>query len=188
MRLVFLGPPGSGKGTQAALLRERLGLQCIGTGDMFRAAVARGTPFGRQVETYVNSGKLVPDDVVNEVVSELFRGDDPPTRFVLDGYPRTLAQAAALDAILRQTHLNLTGVLRFEIDDEEIVRRLSTRKTAQGRTDDNDEATVRNRLVIYHRFTDELCEHYRKQGLLAAVDATRDVETVYRTILTLING
>jgi adenylate kinase len=187
MRLVFVGPPGSGKGTQAALLRERLGLTPIGTGDMFRAAVARGTPVGRQVESYLSSGKLVPDDLVNEVVADLFRGEGRPTRFVLDGFPRTLAQAAALDAILRQNHLDLKAVLKFEIADEEIVRRLSGRKLEQGRPDD-DAATVRKRLAIYHGFANELCDYYSKQGLLAVVDATGDVETVYRTIVTLING
>lgn len=186
MRLVFVGPPGSGKGTQSQLLRERLDVTPIGTGDMFRSAVARQTPVGQKVESYLNSGKLVPDELVNEAVAELFRNDHP-TKFVMDGYPRTLAQAAAFEAILRQNHLDLTGVLKFEVDDEEIVRRLIARKQTQGRADD-DEATVRKRLVIYHGFADDLCEHYRKQGLLASVDATRDVETVYRTIVTLING
>ncbi|MFO0809407.1 MAG: adenylate kinase [Gemmataceae bacterium] len=187
MRLVFVGPPGSGKGTQAKLLHERLGLTTIGTGDMFREAVAHKTPVGSRVESYIHSGKLVPDDLVIELVAELFRSDNHPTRFVLDGFPRTLAQAVALEAILRQNHLDLKAVLKFEIPDEEIVERLGGRRMTQGRSDDGEE-TVRKRLRIYHDYADSLCEHYRRQGLLAVVDATADVETVYRTIVTLSKG
>src|SRR5262245_21901804 len=101
MRLVFVGPPGSGKGTQAALLREGHGFTVIGTGDILRDAVKRGTPLGKQVESYLAAGRLVPDDLINEVVADLFRRDDHPVRFVMDGYPRTLAQADAFEDILK---------------------------------------------------------------------------------------
>src|SRR5690242_1023489 len=124
MRLVFIGPPGSGKGTQARLLNQRLGLVPIGTGDIFRAAVREGGPLGKKVEPYLVSGKLVPDELVNELVADLFRRDTHPTRFVMDGYPRTLDQAETFDAILQENGLDLRCVLEFTLPDEEVVRRL----------------------------------------------------------------
>src|ERR1700693_5229973 len=108
MRLILIGPPGSGKGTQAKLLSTRLGLAQIGTGDILREAVRQNTPLGKKAEPYIQNGQLVPDDLVNEVVTERFRRDDRPDRFVLDGYPRTLAQAASFDTVLRQQFLDLT--------------------------------------------------------------------------------
>src|SRR5439155_23381932 len=117
MRLILLGPPGSGKGTQAKLLSERLGLAHIGTGDILREAVRLGTPFGQKAEPYVVSGKLVPDDLVNELVADRFRREDRPERFVMDGYPRTLAQAASFDQVLRQQFLDLCAVVLLTVDD-----------------------------------------------------------------------
>src|SRR5262245_22382481 len=135
MRLVLIGPPGSGKGTQAQFLRQRLGLEYIGTGEILRDAIQRGTPMGKRVEPYMGDGRLVPDDEVNEVVAELFRRDDRPERFVTDGYPRTLAQAHAFDTLLRQQYLNLDAALNFVIADEEVIRRTCER----GRDDDKEE-------------------------------------------------
>src|SRR6266852_4530802 len=129
MRLILIGPPGSGKGTQAKLLGDRLGLVHIATGDILREAIRLGTAAGRKAEPFVNNGKLVPDDLVNELVADRFRRPDRPERFVLDGYPRTLAQAASFDQVLRQQFLDLTAVLVFRVRDEEIVRRLSGRWT-----------------------------------------------------------
>src|SRR5262249_4379221 len=128
MRVVLVGPPGSGKGTQAKLLNARLSLAHISTGDILRDAVQRKTPLGRKVESYLVTGRLVPDDLVNEVVAERFR-DDRPERFVMDGYPRTLAQAASFDQILRQQFLDLTAVILLVVDDDEIVRRVTGRRT-----------------------------------------------------------
>src|SRR4051812_20015157 len=107
MRLILLGSPGSGKGTQAKLLSQRLGLAHIGTGDILREAVRQGSPAGKQADAYIKSGKLVPDTLVNDIVAERFQGDDRPECFVMDGYPRTLAQAASFDAVLKQKHLGL---------------------------------------------------------------------------------
>src|SRR5712692_6055111 len=121
MRLILIGPPGSGKGTQAKLLSERLGLVHIGTGDILREAVRLGTPAGLEVKPFVQSGRLVPDDLVNELVADLFRRDPRPECFVLDGFPRTLAQAASFDQILRQQFLDLQAVIYFRVYDEEIV-------------------------------------------------------------------
>src|SRR5216684_8508887 len=127
MRLILVGPPGSGKGTQANLLSNRLKLVHIGTGDILREAIRQKTPLGRLAEPYLVQGKLVPDELVNEVISDLFRREDRPEHFVIDGYPRTVAQAVSFDQTLRQQSLDLTAVLFLQVDDEEIVRRMSGR-------------------------------------------------------------
>src|SRR6516165_7346923 len=127
MRLILIGPPGSGKGTQAKLLGDRLHLSHIATGDILREAIRLGTSAGRKAEPFVNNGKLVPDDLVNELVADRFRRDDRPEQFVMDGYPRTLAQAASFDQVLRQQFLDLNAVILLQVDDEEIVRRISGR-------------------------------------------------------------
>lgn len=185
MRLVLVGPPGCGKGTQAKLLRDRLGYLVIGTGDIFRAAIAADGPIGRQVKPYLESGRLVPDDLVNEVVADYFRRDDRPTKFVMDGYPRTMAQAVAFDAVLRQTFLDLNAAIQFVLTDDEVVRRLSGRRMTEQRADDDD-ATVRKRLEVYRANTEPLIEHYRRNGLIREIDATGDVQTVYQRIVALL--
>lgn len=211
MRLILLGPPGSGKGTQAKLLSERFGLVHIGTGDILREAVRLGTPWGKQAEPFVKSGKLVPDALVNELVADRFRRDDRPDRFVMDGYPRTLAQAASFDQALRQQFLNLCAVCLLVVDDEEIVRRLSgrwicprpgcqatyhvTKKpprlpgicdvcgTPLIQREDDKEETVRRRLSIYRQNTLELIPHYRAQGILYEVPGEGDIEEIHSHIV-----
>jgi adenylate kinase len=187
MRLVFLGPPGSGKGTQARLLDERLGLQAIGMGDILRAAVRGGTPLGKQVKEYLHSGRLAPDALVNEVVADLFRRDDRPTKFVLDGYPRTLPQAESFERLLNETGQDLTCAVLFTVPDEELERRLGGRRLAEGRIDDSAE-TVRKRLELYRSNMAPLVEHFRRVGLLREIDATADVESVYQAIIRACGG
>jgi adenylate kinase len=181
MRLVFVGPPGSGKGTQAKLLRERRGYTVIGTGDIFREAVKRRTPLGVKIESCLASGRLVPDDLVNELVAELFRRDDHPVRFVLDGYPRTVGQAEALGDILHRTGQDLQHVFQFVLPDEDVIKRLEGRRTQEQRSDDGAE-TVRKRLSVFHGASDDLVEYYRRKGLLREIDAGQDVEKVYKQI------
>jgi adenylate kinase len=208
MRLIFLGPPGSGKGTQAKLLCDRLQLRHISTGDILREAVARATPLGRQAESYMKAGLLVPDTLVNDLIYERFRSDDRPERFVMDGYPRTLAQAASFDAMLRQQFLDLNAVILFRVADDEIVRRLSGRLTcpkckatyhltdkpprragvcdecgtALVQRDDDREGTVRKRLDVYHQSTAELVPYYQDRGLLREVEGRGSLEQVYLNI------
>lgn len=210
MRLVLVGPPGSGKGTQARRLVERLGLTYVGTGEILRDAVRRTTPLGSQVGPLLKQGLLAPDALVNDVVAELFRGPARPDRFVMDGYPRTLAQAVAFDALLRQEFLRLDAVVNLTIADEEVVRRIGRRvgcsnpacavtyhldaapPKVPGRCDrcgaplavrdDDREATVRRRLVEFHKNTDALLDHYRRQGLVRDVPALDDIEATYTTI------
>lgn len=215
MRLILLGPPGCGKGTQAELLSQHHNLEHIGTGDLLRAAMSQKTPLGLRAKPFVDSGQLVPDDLVNDLIAERFRREDRPERFVLDGYPRTLAQAAAFDAVLREQFLDLTAVVLLQVDDEEILRRLAGRwscptpgckatyhtdsnppkvpgicdncggKLVQ-RSDDRPE-TVQARLVIYHENRVALIPHYRAQGLLREVPGTGTIETVYQNILKALN-
>jgi adenylate kinase len=187
MRLVFLGPPGSGKGTQARLLSERLGLKAIGMGDILREAVRGGTPLGKQVAQYLASGRLAPDDLVNEVVADLFRRKDRPTKFVLDGYPRTLPQATSFEQVLHQAGQDLNCAVLFTVPDEELVRRLGGRRLVEGRADDTAE-TVRKRLEVYRGNMAPLVDHFREEGLLREIDATADVETVYRSIVRACSG
>jgi adenylate kinase len=216
MRLILVGPPGSGKGTQAKLLSERLGLVHIGTGDILREAIRLGTPAGRRAEPFVKSGKLVPDDLVNELVADRFRREDRPENFVMDGYPRTLAQAASFDQVLRQQFLDLSGVILLQVDDDEIVRRISgrwscpnpsclatyhaTKKppravgvcdvcgTRLRQREDDREDTVRRRLDVYKRNTMELIPHYRAQNLLHEVSGEGDIEDIYKLIVGALRG
>jgi adenylate kinase len=214
MRLVLVGPPGSGKGTQAELLVKRLGLTYVGTGEILRDAIRRQTPLGKQVEQTIKQGLLVPDPVVNDLVAELFRGPGRPERFVMDGYPRTLAQAVAFDALLRQQFLRLDAVVSLAISDEEVVCRISGRwccsnpacgvcfhLTARppkvpGVCDvcgspllqriDDQESTVRRRLAEFHKTTDALLDHYDRIGLLRKVSALDPIETIYANILKVL--
>lgn len=215
MRLILLGPPGSGKGTQAELLCQRLGLTHISTGDILRDAVKRKTDLGKQAKEYMNAGQLVPDALVNGVVAERFRRADRPMQFVLDGYPRTIAQAEALDPVLQVQGLGLTAVVALVVPDEEIVRRLTGRRTcpnAQCKAtfhvvskppkvpdicdrcgtrldirDDDKEETVRERLSVYHKNTAGLIAHYRAQGLLREVPGQGDIEQIYQQIVQALN-
>jgi adenylate kinase len=180
MRLILIGPPGSGKGTQARLLSQKFGLSHFSTGDILREAIRFGTAAGQQAEPYLTSGRLVPDDLVNEMVADLFRRDNRPDKFVMDGYPRTLAQAASFDQVLRQQFLDLTGVVLLRVPDTEIIRRLSSRHR-----DDDREETIRKRLQIYHQNTADLLSHYRAQGLLREVDGTGTIEQVFTQIVGL---
>jgi adenylate kinase len=183
MRLVLVGPPGSGKGTQAQLLVQRLHLTAIGTGEILRDAVRRGTEMGKRVEPYMTQGLLVPDSEVNDVVAELFRSPNRPNCFVMDGYPRTYSQAIAFDALLKQQFLNLDAVIHFVVSDEEVIRRMCSRNR-----DDDKEETVRRRLNEYHKITDALIDYYRNQGLLRDVPATGTPEEIHQRVLQAIGA
>jgi adenylate kinase len=177
MRLIFLGPPGSGKGTQAKLLGERLGVPAISTGDMLRDAVRRGTPLGRRAQAIMESGELVPDDVVIGLVAERIASADAANGFLLDGFPRTIEQAEALARILEGNGLALDGVINLLVPEGTLVERLLGRAALEGRSDDRRE-TVAERLRVYREKTAPLVEHYRALGLLTDVDGSGSVEEV----------
>jgi adenylate kinase len=177
-RVVFLGPPGSGKGTQAVLLAEALGVPAISTGDMLREAVANGSELGRRVRRIMESGELVGDDLMAEVVRERLASADTGNGFLLDGYPRTAAQAETLRQILDGSADTLDHVVFIDVPEEELVRRALLRQ----RVDDKEDV-VRERLRVYREKTQPLVDYYRTKGLLREIDGNRAVETVRRAIL-----
>ncbi|HTF35752.1 MAG TPA: adenylate kinase [Myxococcota bacterium] len=180
-RLLLLGPPGAGKGTQAQRLKTRLGVPQISTGEMLRAAQAAGTELGRQVKAIMERGELVPDDVVTRVVEERLGQPDAQKGFILDGFPRTLEQAKALDTLLAKLGLRLERCVAIQLDEEELVDRLLKRSQLEHRTDD-DEPTIRKRMEVYRERTAPLIAYYRSRGALAEVDGLGTVEEVGRRI------
>jgi adenylate kinase len=187
LRLVVLGPPGAGKGTQAVRLAEHFGCADMATGDIFRAHVAEGTELGRTAQEYMDRGDLVPDDVVIAMVMERLAERDCHGGFVLDGFPRTVNQAEALDRRLVKLGTPLEAALSFEVTEEELLRRLAGRAAAQGRTDDAEQ-TIRHRLEVFAIKTRPLIDYYARRGLLVNVDAIGPIEVVTRRILDNLDG
>jgi adenylate kinase len=209
INIILLGPPGAGKGTQAKLLEEKLGLKQLSSGDMLRAAVARGTAVGQKAKSYMDRGALVPDDVVVEVVFEYLDGMNGGSGIILDGFPRTVEQAAALDKKLAEDGERIDSVIVIEVSDDKLVRRIAGRftcaKCGEGyhddfkrpavagtcdncgshefkrRADDSPE-TVKNRLEIYHRQTVPLIDYYRTRGKVAVIDGELPIDDVSRAV------
>lgn len=208
MIIIMLGPPGAGKGTQASAISRKYSIPHIATGDLFRDEIARGTELGRRIEHYVKSGALVPDELVNEVVRRRIAMQDCKNGFILDGYPRTLAQVKALDEILGELGLKVDLVLNLSVSDEAVIKRLSYRRICAkcGRIyhlifnpprvdevcdecgeklyqrDDDREEVVKRRLRVYYESTEPLVEHYRRRGVLVEVDANGEIEEVEKRI------
>jgi len=187
MRLILLGPPGAGKGTQAQRLVERHGIVQLSTGEMLRAAVKAGTPVGRKAEAIMARGDLVPDEVVVAIVSDRIDQPDARRGFILDGFPRTVPQAEALERILAEKGLRLDGVIELKVDEGALVKRLESRiaeMTARGesvRADDNPEA-LKTRLGVYRKQTAPLIDYYGKKGTLKSVDGMASVGQVAEAI------
>jgi len=177
VRLLIVGPPGAGKGTQAARIAERFGIPTISTGDIFRANIANETELGKRVKQIVDAGDYVPDSLTNELVTDRLSEADATTGFLLDGYPRTPDQVRYLDTLLESHGHKLDAVLRLVADQEEIVRRLQKRAVEQGRADDSEDA-IRHRQEVYQRETAPVLEMFREQGLLIEVDGLGSVDEV----------
>ncbi len=214
MNLIFLGPPGSGKGTQAKMLVDKYGIPQISTGDILREAVKEGTPLGKEAKKYMDEGKLVPDEVVVGIVRERLKEPDCTKGFILDGFPRTIPQAEALDKTLQKMGKGIDHVLSLEVDKEELVRRLSGRRTCKKcgamyhiifdppkkdgicdrcggelyQRDDDKEETIRERLRVYEEQTAPLIEYYRKKGLLRPIDGVGKIEEIFARITEAIEG
>ena len=181
MNILLLGPQGSGKGTQAKRIAEAHGLPHIATGDMLREAVEAGTDLGRRVRPILESGRLVPDELMVELIRERLEQPDTEPGFILDGFPRTLAQADALDAMLREIGRELDVVFEFQLDDDVARERMLGRAREENRADDTPEA-IETRLRLYHEQTEPVIEHYRATGKLVGVHADRPVGEVFREI------
>jgi len=212
MNIIFLGPPGAGKGTQAKVLVEKYGIPQISTGDMLREHVAKGTELGLKAKEYMEKGQLVPDEIILSMVKERLSQDDAQKGFILDGFPRTVAQAEALDKLLEEMGKKIEYVLALIVPDEELVTRLTGRRTCKNcgmmyhikfkppkvegkcdvcggelyqRPDDNEE-TVRNRLKVYHEQTAPLIEYYRKKGVLFEVDGNKSIEEITQQLINIL--
>lgn len=189
MYLILFGPPGAGKGTQALILQRELGLPQLSTGDMLRAAIAAGTGLGKRCKSIMDRGDLVPDEVVVGIISERLDQTDCVKGAVFDGFPRTIAQAEALDAMLAKRGTQIDAVIELKVDDEAMVGRMETRVSESGgsaRADDNPE-TLRHRLSVYRKNTEPLLNFYRKQAKLAAVDGMAPIPQVAAEIRAALN-
>ncbi|MGF7163398.1 adenylate kinase [Rhodoligotrophos appendicifer] len=189
MNLILLGPPGAGKGTQAKLLEERRGLKQLSTGDMLRAAIAEASALGREVEAIMARGDLVPDEIVVGIIGERIQAPDCARGFILDGFPRNVAQAQALDEMLDEHGLGLDAVIELGVDDQILISRIEKRasETVGGpRADDNVEA-LRKRLSVYTEQTAPVAEYYRDSGKLKTVDGMAPVDEVSRQIDLVLN-
>ena len=186
MRIVLLGPPGAGKGTQAARLSKHYGGPVLATGDVLKAQAEAGTPLGRQAADFVSRGELVPDELVTAVVAERLRAADCGRGFILDGYPRTLAQAESLDRMLIGCGQQLDAVVELQVDDAEVLARIRIRAMTQDRADD-DERTARHRLTVFAAETAPLRQHYDQRGLLVSVTGTGPPDQVAQRIIAALD-
>ena len=192
MRMIFIGPPGAGKGTQAQRLVEKHGIVQLSTGEILRAAAASGSEIGQRAKALMDRGELVPDEVVVDIISDRIDEPDCKKGFILDGFPRTVGQAEALDKLLAEKGLKLDGVIELEVQDDILVSRIEGRASEQAasgkaRADDNVE-TLKKRLAVYHKQTAPLLPYYREKGVLKSVDGMGDIETVAAQIDELVQA
>ncbi|MEP6649778.1 MAG: adenylate kinase [Lapillicoccus sp.] len=186
-RLIIMGPPGAGKGTQAVRIADRFGIPAISTGDIFRSNIKDGTSLGQQVEAILSSGGYVPDEMTNEIVRDRLSWVDAAPGFLLDGYPRTLGQVDFLDKVLAGSGHALDGAIELTVDVDAVVDRLLKRAATEGRVDDNEE-TIRERMVMYHTETAPLIAIYEEHGILVTVDGMGTVDEVTDRVIKALEG
>lgn len=186
MRLLIMGPPGAGKGTQAAIIGEHYKIPAISTGNIFRLAITNRTPLGERIKRIISEGGYVPDSLTLRVVGHRLEEDDAKEGWLLDGFPRTVGQVKALDDELGSHGHHLDAVVSLTADEEAIIQRMLKRAEIEGRPDDNEE-TIRNRMEVYHEQTDPLLEVYGERGLLLEVDGMGSVEEVSARVLAALS-
>ncbi len=214
MDFILLGPPGAGKGTQAKLMIDKWNIPQVSTGDILRAAVREGTPLGVEAQGFMDRGELVPDRVVIGIIAERLKEEDAAAGFILDGFPRTIPQAEALQEILKDLGRDIDHVISIDVDDEELVTRLTGRRMCKGcgesfhvvfnpparervcdrcdgelyQRDDDKEATIRQRLAVYSEQTQPLIAYYEKQGKVRRIDGTGSIEDIFSRILKAVGN
>jgi adenylate kinase len=214
MRIVLLGAPGAGKGTQAKILIEKYGIPQISTGDLLRAAVSAGTPLGKEAKSYMDKGELVPDSVVLGMVEERLKKDDCKKGYILDGFPRNTAQAEALDKMLASLNMSLTAALSVDVPFDDLMRRLTGRRTCKScgqmyniyfnapkkegtcdkcngelyQRDDDKEATIKKRLEVYTAQTEPLIGYYKNKGILKSVAGTGSIDDIFKKLVAILEG
>ncbi len=186
MRLIIMGPPGAGKGTQAKFIAEHFKIPAISTGDIFRANVSKGTPLGLEAKRFMNAGEYVPDELTNLMVRDRIDEPDATNGFLLDGYPRTLAQVEELDGMIKFTGHQLDAVVVLTVDQDEIVERLLQRAQVEGRADDTEDV-IRRRQEVYVEETEPLIGIYRSRGILIEVDGMGEVDDVTHRIFDVLD-
>ena len=187
MKLLLIGPPGAGKGTQASKLSEVFGIPAISTGDIFRANVKSETPLGLEAKSFMDRGAYVPDELTNKLVRDRLQNPDCENGFLLDGYPRTADQVEELDSILKETESYLDAVIQLTANTEEVVKRLAKRSIDQGRSDDTEDV-IRNRMALYEEQTAPLISVYASRGLLVKVDGLGAIDAVTSRIVEALNA
>ncbi len=187
INIILFGPPGSGKGTQAALLVERYGLEHVSTGDLFRKEIGNGSFLGKQAQQYISRGELVPDEVTIGMLRQKVETHSEAEGFIFDGFPRTVAQAEALDRLLAEEGTAVHLLLSLEVDDEEIVKRIKGRAVVSGRPDDADEGVIRHRIAVYKKETAPVFEYYEQRGKSHRVNGIGSIEEIFRRLCALID-
>jgi len=185
MRLIFIGPPGVGKGTQAERVSKHFGIVHLSTGDILRAEIKTQSPIGRQAKTYIDQGHLVPDDILLTIMEHYLQRPECAQGYLLDGFPRTIPQAEGLDRLLRQTEQSLDAVINLTAEDEELIQRLLRRGKTSGRTDDNP-TVITKRLEVYRKLTQPILGYYEKQGLLKTVYGAGSIPEITNRILKVL--
>jgi adenylate kinase len=186
MRLIMMGPPGAGKGTQAKYVADHFGIPAISTGDIFRANVSQGTALGKKAQEYMDAGEYVPDEITNSMVRNRIDEPDAVPGFLLDGYPRTVSQVEELDGMIGFNGHRLDAVVVLTVDDEELIQRLLQRAAIEGRADDTEDV-IRRRQEVYLEQTEPLIEVYRERGLLVEVDGMGEVDDVTARIFAALD-
>ncbi len=186
INIILFGPPGSGKGTQAAMLKEHFNLLHISTGDLLRDEISRSTTLGLEAKQFMDAGKLVPDSVVIGMISNTLDEASKQGKqgIIFDGFPRTVAQAEALDMLLQEKESKIDGVLSLVVDEEELTKRILQRGLTSGRSDDTDEATIRKRVMEYREKTEPVAAHYRKQNLVKEIEGIGSIDSIFNELVS----